>query len=107
MSAQNPDYDALADRALQTVAQNTLASYAIGLLVTLIVLLIAALVGGEFADAVPEDGAFGEAIETVIEHAGTAFVIFGVSILVLPAVAVIVLIVSGFGGMMGSGPGGR
>ncbi|AXR80702.1 hypothetical protein AArcMg_0680 [Natrarchaeobaculum sulfurireducens] len=54
-----------------------------------------------------DEHAFSEAVSTVVEHTGTAMVIFGVSILVLPAVAVIVLIVSGFGGMMGRGRGGR
>jgi hypothetical protein len=88
---------------------NTLASYAIGLLVTIVVLLIAALVGGEFAAAIPDNGTFSEGINQVTDSAGTAFVIFGVSLLILPAVAAVVLIVRGFGGMLGGngGMGGR
>lgn len=89
------------------VLDNTLASYAIGLLVTLIVLLVAALVGGEFAQAIPSNGTFSNGIQSATDSADTAFVIFGVSLLILPAVAAVVLIVRGFGGMMGGGMGGN
>jgi hypothetical protein len=88
------------------MTNNTLASYAIGLLVTLIVLLVTALVGGEFASAIPTNGTFSEGITQVTDSASTAFVIFGVSLLILPAVAAVVLIVRGFGGMMGGGGNG-
>lgn len=99
------DYDTLANRAAVSVVNNTLANYAIGLLVTIIVLMVAALVAGEFAAAIPEESEFGEAIDTIVDSAGTAFVLFGVAVLVIPAVGVVVLIVNGFGGMMGGGMG--
>ena len=96
---------------------NTLANYALGLLVALMVLLVTALVGGEFIAAMPQnettgeyEGAFGSAIGGMADHAGTAFVIFGVGLLVLPAVGIIVLVVNGFGGfggLGGNGGGGR
>jgi hypothetical protein len=106
MSAQ-PDIgdweDELSAALTATTTNNTLASYAIGLLVTLIVLLVTALVGGEFAAAIPSNGTFSSGIDQVTSSASTAFVIFGVSLLILPAVAAVVLIVRGFGGMMGGG----
>lgn len=99
------DFDGLeaaAQRELgKVVHNNTLASYAIGLLVTVVVLLLAVLVAGEFAEAIPEDGAFGDVIGEMTGHVETAFTIFGVAILVIPAVAAVVLIVRGFGGMVG------
>jgi|APHM01.1.fsa_nt_gi amino acid transporter len=96
----------LSGQAAVKMTNNTLASYAIGLLVTLIVLLVTALVGGEFASAIPTNGTFSEGITQVTDSASTAFVIFGVSLLILPAVAAVVLIVRGFGGMMGGGGNG-
>lgn len=114
MSATTPDSNlgdyvsAAAGEVTTHRLNNTLASYAIGLLVTLIVLLIAALVAGEFAAAIPQDGEFSEGITQMIQNANTAFIIFGVAILVIPAVAAVVLIVNGFGGMVGGmGNGGN
>lgn len=88
-------------QAYRTVAGNSIANYAIGLLVALIVLLVAALVGGEFAAAIPGNSPFSEAINTTVSTAGTAFQIFGVTLIVLPGVAAVVLIVRGMGGVMG------
>lgn len=109
MSVKTGSMDAWTSEAEETLVHatldNTLAQYAIGLLVTLVVLLIAALVGGEFADALPEDGAFNESIDGMTTNAGTAFTIFGVAILIIPAVAAVVLIVRGFGGLMNGGGG--
>ena len=109
MSATSDIEKWAADLQAQSAAMldNTLASYAIGLLVTLIVLLVAALVGGEFAAAIPSNGTFSSGINSATDSADTAFVIFGVSLLILPAVAAVVLIVRGFGGMMGGGMGGN
>lgn len=109
MSVQSDITEMTADLSQQAAVKmtnNTLASYAIGLLVTLIVLLVTALVGGEFAAAIPTNGTFSEGITQVTDSASTAFVIFGVSLLILPAVAAVVLIVRGFGGMMGGGGNG-
>ena len=92
--------------ALAVTLENTLANYALGLLVALMVLLVTALVGGEFVDAIPADGPFSEAITGMTDNAATAFIIFGVGLLVLPAVGLIVLVVNGFGRFGGMG-GGR
>jgi hypothetical protein len=76
---------------------------ALVLLVTLIVVLLAALVGGEFAAAIPSDSTFNDAITTTTDNAGTAFVIFGVTLLAIPATAAVTYIVRNMGPMVGGG----
>jgi len=86
-----------------------LAAGAVMLLITLMIVLLAALVGGQFAAAIPSDSVFSDAITTTTDNAGTAFVIFGVSLLAIPTVSVLGYIVMklgpfiGFNGMGGGG----
>lgn len=80
---------------------NNLVGGALTLLVTLVVVLLAALVGGEFAAAIPSDSTFNEAITTTTDNAGTAFVIFGVTLLAIPATAAVSYIVRNMGGVVG------
>jgi len=77
------------------------------LLITLMIILLAALVGGQFAEAIPSDSTFSDAITTTTENAGTAFVIFGVSLLAIPTVSVLAYIVTRLGGFVGFGGGMR
>ena len=51
------------------------------------------------AEVITESGGnpISGSIDTIIDSSSTAFVLFGIGLLVIPAVAVIVLIVSGFG----------
>jgi hypothetical protein len=81
---------------------NSLANMAVGLLTVIVTLLVSVLVGGEFADAIPADNAFGNATETITDNAETAFVIFGVGLLVIPAVGILFLVRR----MGGAGNGG-
>jgi hypothetical protein len=85
----------------QLQLNNSLANMAVGLLTVIVTLLVSILVGGEFADAIPTDNAFGNATETVTSNAETAFVIFGVGLLVIPAVGILFLVrrMGGGGGM--------
>jgi hypothetical protein len=84
-----------------------LAAGAVMLLITLMMVLLAALVGGEFAAAIPSDSTFSDAINTTTDNAGTAFVIFGVSLLAIPTVSVLAYIVLKLGPFIGfSGMGG-
>jgi len=80
---------------------NSLANMAVGLLTVIVTLLVSVLVGGEFADAIPQDNAFGNATQTITDNAETAFVIFGVGLLVIPAVGILFLVrrMGGGGGM--------
>lgn len=88
----------------ESVASN-LAAGAMTLLITLMIVLLAALVGGKFAAAVPSDSTFSTAINTMTDNAGTAFVIFGVSLLAIPTVAVLAYMISNLGGFVGFGGG--
>jgi len=82
--------------------KNSLANMAIGLLTVLITLLVSVLVGGAFADAIPTDNAFGNATEAITSNGETAFTIFAVGLLVIPAVGIIFLVRRmGAGGMGG------
>jgi hypothetical protein len=81
---------------------NSLANMAVGLLTVIVTLLVSILVAGEFVDAIPADNAFGNATETVAKNGETAFVIFGVGLLVIPAVGILFLVRRmGGGGQMG------
>ena len=77
-----------------------LADGAFALLFTLIILAVTALVGGEFIGAIPSDGAFNGSIATVEENAGTAFTLFGVGLLIIPAAAIVGYLWTSMGGMM-------
>lgn len=88
---------AQANRWAVTIANNTIANYAIGLFTALIVLIMTALVGGEFVAAIPDNSTFSPSIDTMTDNAGTAFTIFGVVLLLLPAGAAIGLIALAFG----------
>lgn len=78
-----------------------LAAGAVMLLITLMIVLLAALVGGQFAAAIPSDSVFSTAINTTTDNAGTAFVIFGVSLLAIPTVSVLAYIVMKLGPFIG------
>lgn len=93
-------------RALQDQVARNLAAGAVMLLITLIVVLLGALVGGEFAGAIPSDSVFSSAINTMTDNAGTAFTIFGISLLAIPAVSVLAYIVTRLGPFIGGGGGG-
>jgi hypothetical protein len=80
-----------------------LAAGAMTLLITLMIILLAALVGGQFSEAIPSDSTFSNAITTTTDNAGTAFVIFGVSLLAIPTVSVLAYIVTRLGGFVGFG----
>ena len=100
----------LMDRAtlanLDPTAAMNLAAGAVMLLITLMIVLLAALVGGRFASAIPSDSVFSDAITTTTDNAGTAFVIFGVSLLAIPTVSVLAYIVMKLGPFIGFNAGG-
>jgi len=91
----------------QTARPSNLAAGAMTLLITLMIILLAALVGGQFAQAIPSDSTFSNAISTTTDNAGTAFVIFGVALLAIPTVSVLAYLVTRLGGFIGFGGMGR
>ena len=78
-----------------------LADGAFTLLFVLVILAVAALVGGEFIDAIPDDGAYSNATEDIETHGGTAFTLFAVGLLIIPAAALIGYLWTQMGGIMG------
>lgn len=88
----------------ETNARN-LAAGAMTLLITLMIVLLAALVGGKFAGAIPSGSPFSQAIQTTTDNAGTAFVIFGVSLLAIPTTAVLAYMITRLGGFIGFNAG--
>ncbi|MCU4926914.1 hypothetical protein OB905_13145 [Halobacteria archaeon AArc-dxtr1] len=80
-----------------------LADGAFTLLFVLIILAVAALVGGEFLEAIPSDGAFGDSIDTLEDNAATSFTLFAVGLLIIPAAAVVGYLWTQMGGMMNGG----
>lgn len=98
--------EALTLSGVKTGHAHNLAAGAMTLLITLMIILLAALVGGKFADAIPSGSTFASAIGTTTDNAGTAFVIFGVSLLAIPTTAVLAYMISRLGGFLGMAGGG-
>lgn len=92
------------------VGISRLVAGAVGLLVVLMVLGLAALMGGEFIGAIPSDSIYSNVTTDLQDHGETAFVLFAVSLLALPVVAVLGYIIISLGpfvgGFFGAGGGG-
>ena len=105
--------ETIEDELSSALLDNTIASYAIGFLVAVVIVILTLLIAGEFLSATgtddPQNATFGEELQAVEDNTATAFVIFGVALLIVPAVAAVVLVVRGFGGLSGfnGGNGGR
>ena len=51
-------------------------------------------------DAIPSDGAFGNATDDMEDHGATAFTLFSVGLLIIPAAALIGYLWTSMGGIM-------
>ena len=81
---------------------------AIALVVVSIVLLFGMDIAGSFADGIDSTGTYGDAADTTTNSTGDAFELFGTSVLVIPAAAVLAVLIGGLVGaisMQGSMPG--
>lgn len=79
---------------------------AITLGVGVIILIMMMLIAGYFVAEAPSNGAYQEQINTTQEVSGTAFIIFGVSLLAVPTVAVVAYFYqNGLGGFIQGGRG--
>ncbi len=81
---------------------------AIALVVVSIVLLFGMDIAGSFADGIDSEGTYGDAADATTESTGDAFELFGTSVLVIPAAAVLAVLIGGLVGaisMRGSLPG--
>ncbi|MFW5900411.1 MAG: hypothetical protein ACOCTH_01375 [Halodesulfurarchaeum sp.] len=81
---------------------------AIALVVVSIVLLFGMDIAGSFADGISSDGPYSDAADATEGSTGDAFELFGTSVLVIPAAAVLAVLIGGLVGaisMGGSLPG--
>jgi len=102
-----PDRDADTDRGQLGVFM-VLVMGAIALVVVTIVLLFGMDIAGSFADGISTDGTYGDAADNTVNSTGDAFNLFGTSVLVIPAAAVLAVLIGGLVGaisMGGSLPG--
>jgi len=89
---------------------------AIALVVVSIVLLFGMDIAGSFADGIEPDGAYADSANSTTNSTADAFELFGTSVLVIPAAAVLAVLIGGMVGAismrgslpgMGGGMGGR
>lgn len=86
---------------------------AVALVVVSIVLLFGMDIAGEFADGINVDNEYSDAANDTVNSTGNAFQLFGTSVLVIPAAAVLAVLIGGLIGavtMVGGGgalPGTR
>lgn len=78
---------------------------AIALVVVSIVLLFGMDIAGSFADGIDSDGTYGAAADSTINSTGDAFELFGTSVLVIPAAAVLAVLIGGMVGAIAGGGG--
>ena len=76
---------------------------AIALVVVSIVLLFGMDIAGSFADGIDTTGTYGDAADATTASTGDAFELFGTSVLVIPAAAVLAVLIGGLVGAVSSG----
>jgi len=79
---------------------------AVALVVVSIVLLFGMDIAGEFADGINVDNDYSDAANNTVNSTGNAFSLFGTSVLVIPAAAVLAVLIGGLIGavtMVGGG----
>ena len=79
---------------------------AVALVVVSIVLLFGMDIAGEFADGINVDNEYSDAANDTVNSTGNAFQLFGTSVLVIPAAAVLAVLIVGLIGavtMVGGG----
>lgn len=91
--------------AFSTNAANRLVGGAITLLVVIMLVGLAALLGGEFVGAIPSDSVYSNVTDDLSDHGETAFTIFAVLTLAIPVVAALGYIIVQLGPFFGGGGG--
>lgn len=74
---------------------------AVALVVVTIVLLFGMDIAGEFAQGIDVDNEYSDEANTTVNSTGSAFNLFGVSVLVIPAAAVLAVLIGGLIGAVG------
>ena len=104
----SPDPSGMGDERGQLGIFMVLVLGAIALVVVSIVLLFGMDIAGSFADGIDNNGAYSDAANDTENSTGDAFNLFGTSVLVIPAAAVLAVLIGGMVGaisMRGSLPG--
>ena len=78
---------------------------AIALVVVSIVLLFGMDIAGSFAEGIDQDGTYSDAASSTENSTGDAFSLFGTSVLVIPAAAVLAVLIGGMVGAVSGGAG--
>lgn len=79
---------------------------AVALVVVTIVLLFGMQIAGDFADGIDVDNSYSDQANETVNSTGSAFNLFGVSVLVIPAAAVLAVLIGGLIGAVGMVGGG-
>lgn len=80
---------------------------AIALVVVSITLLFGMDIAGEFADGIDVDNDYSDEANSTVNSTGQAFELFGTSVLVIPAAAVLTVLIGGMVGAVASVQGGN
>ena len=86
--------------SLKEVAQQNVAAHGLAFLMLAILIGVAALVLGEFFDAIPST-AFEDEMSDIEGNVGTGLIILGIVLIVIPVVAIISYLWSNLGGLAG------
>lgn len=78
---------------------------AIALVIVSIVLLFGMDIAGSFADGIGTNGTYSDAANATTDSTGDAFELFGTSVLVIPAAAVLAVLIGGMVGAISGGGG--
>ena len=104
LSRFRPDTDRAADRGQLGVFM-ILVIGAIALVVVSIVLLFGMDIAGEFAAGMADDPnhTYADEANSTVDSTGSAFSLFGTSVLVIPAAAVLAVLIGGLVGAVANG----
>lgn len=78
---------------------------AIALVIVSIVLLFGMDIAGSFASGIGNNGTYSDAANATTQSTGDAFELFGTSVLVIPAAAVLAVLIGGMVGAISGGGG--
>ena len=87
--------------SLEEVYQSNVAQHGLAFLLLAILIGVAALVAGEFFEAIPSDGVFDDELGDIEGNVGTGLIILGIVLIVIPVVAIIAYLWANLGGLAG------
>ena len=88
-------------KSFKQVRQQNVAQHGLAFLLLAILIGVAALVTGEFFEAIPSDGPFETELTDIEGNVGTGLIILGIVLIVIPVVAIIAYLWANLGGLAG------